>query len=163
MTLYELTEELRLILEMAEDDDDDEALWGSWEAVSGEFDDKVENYCKVIKQMEADVTAIKEEEKRLSERRKRIENRIEHMKQNIQTALNATGKRRAGGNLFTASIRANGGRLPLIIDVDDEHVPWEFQKVKVSANTEAIRDALDHGRELDFAHYGERGESLSIK
>lgn len=162
MTLYELTDELLMLLTMAEDGEEEEAFADTWEAVSGDFDEKIENYCKVIKQMEADGKAIKDEEARLYERRKRIENRVEWMKANIMTAMNATGKKKAGGTLFTASVRNKGGKLPLILDCDESDVPFEFQKVKIMANNEAIRDALDAGRELEFAHYGERGQTLNI-
>ena len=163
MTLYELTDELLTILAMAEDDEDDEALKGSREAVSGEFDDKVEAYCKVIKQMEADTKAIEDEEKRLNERKKRMKSRIEWMKGSVKAALEAVGKRKAGGSLFTASIRGNGGALPLIVDVEADQLPAEFRRIEFKADNSAIRDALDAGRELEFARFGERGESLTIK
>ena len=162
MTLYELTDELLTILAMAEDDEDDEALKGSWEAVSGEFDDKVEAYCKVITQMEADKDAIKAEEKRLAERRKRIENRIEWMKGSIKASLEAVGKKKAGGTLFTVSIRGKGGALPLVVDVEADELPAEFRKSEFKADNAAIRDALEAGRELEFARFGERGDYLKI-
>ena len=161
MTLHELTEELMLLLSYAEDGDDDEALLGSWEAVSGEFDEKVENYCLVIAQMEADASALKAEEKRLKEKRERIENRVTWMKDRIKSSLEAVGKKEAGGNLYKAKIRKAGGRLPVILDVEEDKVPFDFQKCVVSPNMEAIRDALDKGA-IDFAHYGERSEYLKI-
>jgi hypothetical protein len=163
MTLYELTDELLTILAMAEDDDDDEALKGSWEAVNLEYNDKIEGYCKVVKQMEADCYAIREEEKRLADRRKRIERRIEWMKGNIKISLEAVGKRKAGGKLFTASIRANGGQLPLVVEAKAEELPAEFRKIEFKADNAAIREALEAGRELEFAHFGERGETVNIK
>ncbi len=164
MTLFELTGELLDLLDMAEQEDiDEEALQGSWEAVEMEFDDKVEGWCKVIKSLEATADALKNEEKRLKAKRDTLENRIKWMKEAVRRALEAVGKKKAGGDIFTASIRPNGGKLPLVLDVDEDKVPFEFQKVAVSANKDAIRDALDSGRTLDFAHYGERGESLQIK
>ena len=47
--------------------------------------------------------------------------------------------------------------------VDDVEIPEEYQKITIEANKEAIRDALDQGKELSFARYGERGESIRIK
>lgn len=162
MTLYELTEELLQIIDIAEEDGEDEALIGSWEAVSGEFDDKVEAYCKVITQLDADAQALKSEEKRLSERRKRIEKRTDWMRQKVKEYMTAVGKRKAGGTLFTASIKTNGGVLPLIVEGKAADLPAEFQRVVYEADNGAIRDALEAGRELPFAHFGERGESLKI-
>ena len=51
----------------------------------------------------------------------------------------------------------------MIMSASPDELPQEFQKVTIEANNEAIRKALDEGQELEFAQYGERGESLRIK
>lgn len=161
-TLHELTEELLEILDLAEEDDDDEALLGSWEAVSLEYNDKIEAYCKIISQIEADEKALDEEQKRIAGKRDRLKKRAKWMRERVLDSLRATGKRKAGGTLYSAYIRVNGGVLPLVVECDVDELPEEFRKVEYKADNGAIRDALDAGRELDFAHFGERGESLKI-
>ena len=84
------------------------------------------------------------------------------MKNAMQTALTQTGRKEAGG-LLKAKIQKNGGMLPLILSEAPERLPEAFRRVSYEADNEAIRKALDEGQELDFASYGERGESLRIK
>ena len=162
MNLYELTDELIQLQEMMSEECEEQVLLDTIEAVEGEFDAKIEGYCKVIKNLEADAKALKEESKRLSARQKSIENNISRMKNAMQTALIQTGRKEAGG-LLKAKIQKNGGMLPLILSEAPERLPEAFRRVSYEADNEAIRKALDEGQELDFAEYGERGESLRIK
>jgi hypothetical protein len=55
----------------------------------------------------------------------------------------------------------NGGKLPLKIDGG---VPEHFLKkeIKESPDNDKIREALDNGEALTFAHYGDRGTHLKI-
>jgi hypothetical protein len=80
----------------------------------------------------------------------------------MMESMKQTGRTDAGG-LLMARIAKNGGVLPLIMSASPEELPQEFQKVTIEPNNEAIRKALDEGKELEFAQYGERGESLRIK
>ena len=162
MNLYELTEELIELQDMMSEECDEQVLLDTIEAVEGEFDAKIEGYCKVIKNLEADAKALKEEAKRLSARQKSIENNISRMKNAMTEALRQTGRTEAGG-LLKAKIQKNGGMLPLIVTEPSERLPEAFRKVSYEADNEAIRKALDEGQELSFASYGERGESLRIK
>lgn len=42
-------------------------------------------------------------------------------------------------------------------------LPEQFQRVSIEADTKAIREALEAGQQLPFAHLGDRGSSLRIK
>ena len=42
-------------------------------------------------------------------------------------------------------------------------LPERFQKVSVDANTATIREALERGKHLNFAHLGERAMSMRIR
>ena len=163
MNLYELTGSIREFMELCADPEaelDQQIIKDTLEGLDGAYDDKVEGWCKVIKNLDAEAKALKEEAKRLQGRQKTIENNIDRMKAALMESLKATGKIEAGG-LLKAKIQKNGGLLPVI--VDDVEIPEEFQKITIEANKEAIRDALDQGKELSFARYGERGESIRIK
>lgn len=162
MNIYELTAEYTSLEEWFDDEElDEETLLDTLEGIEGEFNDKIENYCKVIKNFEANAKAIKDEAKRLQARAKTFENKIGWMKKRMLDAMEATGKTEAGGQVLKAKIAKNGGKLPL--ELDEENVPVTFKKIEYKIDNEAIRKALDDGEELDFAHYGERGRSLRIK
>lgn len=163
MNIYELTGELLELLEMAESGEIDEALTDTLEAVGDEFDDKIEAYCKVIQTLNADAEMLKAEEKRLAEKRGTIEGNVKRMKNAVENAMRAVGKTKAGGKFFSATIRKNGGKAPLIVEADASDMPDEFRSVYYKADNEAIRTALECGRVLGWAKIGERGESLVIK
>ena len=161
-TLYDITGRMVELLSIADDEDiEADVFKDTLEGLEGEYDDKIEAYCKAIKNMESDAKAFDEESKRLKAKKEKLEHNIDRMKKTVFESLKLMDKRSAGGKVLKASIQINGGRLPLV--VEEEKVPFEFQKVKTEPNNDAIRDALDAGVELDFAHYGERGESLRIK
>ena len=167
MTIYELTNELRSFNEMTEEmtpeELTDQVYKDTFEGLSGAYDDKAEGWCKYIKNIDAEAKAVKEEAQRLMARAKALENHRDRMKETLLQSMKMVGKTEAGG-IIKAKIAKNGGKAPLIVDFADPHdIPMDFQKVEVSANNEAIRDALDHGVELEWARYGERGEHLNIK
>lgn len=164
-SLYDITGRALALLQMADDEDiEEEVFKDTLDGIEGEFDDKIETYCKVIKNIEADAKAVAEELKRLQTKKKHLENTVDRMKKTIYEAMKLTGKTSSGGTILKATIQKNGGVLPIVWDDPDaESLPEEFRITKYEANNEAIRKALDEGKELPFAHYGERGESLRIK
>ena len=163
--IYELTGELLALMDMAEMDElDPQALADTMEGLAGEFDDKVEGWCRCIKNLEGEAKAVKDEAKRLADRAKKTENNIKRMKDALMFCMKAVGKTEAG-NLMKAKIRKNGGVAPLVFDegVTPESVPEIFQKRSITFDNETIRDALNADQVLGFVHLGERGESLQIK
>jgi hypothetical protein len=164
-TIYEVTEELMTLMDMAEDEDlDERALQDTLEGLEGEFDAKVEGWCKAIKNLEGERDAVKAEAKRLSDRAKQIDNNITRMKGVLKTCLTVLGKKDAGG-VIGAHIRKNGGLLPLQYaeGFTPDDAPELLRKVTYSFDTDAIREALDAGKDLPFVKYGERGEYITIK
>lgn len=159
--LYEIVDDLRAFLDTAEGLEDEQAYKDTLEALTGELDDKVEQWCKAIKNLEGERDATKAEADRLAARTKSIDNNIDRMKDTLKMYLDAAGLKKAGG-VIGAKIVKNGGKAPLIIDVEPIALPFDFQKVTISANNEAIRDALEHGKEIPGAHIGERGEHIKI-
>lgn len=163
MKLYELTADVMLLQEMLENElDDEQMLIDTLEGVQYEYEYKLEQYAKVIRNLEADANAYKLEANRLNERRKVIENNIDRLKKHMFESMKATGISRVKGSVLNVSIQKNGGKLPVVLDCEVKDLPDHVVKVVESADLEAIRAALDAG-ECDYAHYGERGESIRIK
>lgn len=160
--LYELTSDLLVLQEMLEDNIDDQCLLDTLEGVQGEYEIKLESYCKVIKNLEADMDALKSEAKRLTDKRKVLENNVERLKKAMYDSMKATNTDKVKGQLFTVAIQRNGGKLPVIVDVETSELPDELVKITESPDLEAIAKLLEQG-ESPLAHFGERGESLRIK
>ena len=161
--LYEITGDLLTLQDMLEEAlDDDQVLLDTLEAVQGEYEYKMENYCKVIRNLEASMNALKTEAKRLSDKAKTMSNNIDRLKKAIYDSMKATGTDKVKGQIFTVAIQKNDGKLPVIVDVDTADLPDELVKIVESPDLEAIAKLIDSGN-TQYAHYGERGESLRIK
>lgn len=163
-SLYDITGRMMELLAIADDEDiEPEVLADTLESIEGEYDDKIESYCKAIKNLEADAKAYDEESKRLKTKKEKAEANVKRMKAVVMESLKLMNRKSAGGKILKASIQANGGVLPLEVTVNAKDLPFEYQKVTIEPDNGAIREALDKGVELDFAKYGERGESVRIK
>lgn len=159
--LYQLTNNYEIVLNMLYDEDaDEEMILDTLEAIEGEIEDKADNYAKIIKELEAKQNARKEEAKRLTESAKVFENRVKALKSNLFNSMKATGKTKFATDLFSFNIAKNSGKQTLTIDGE---VPEEYTKTITENDTDKIRQALEKGEKLTFAHFEPRGESLRIK
>ena len=161
--LYEITGNILALQELLENPlDDEDILKDTLEAVQGEYEQKIESYCKVIRNIETDIEAFKIEAKRLSEKAKMLEKNKERLKKAMFDSMKATNTKEVKGQIFSVAIQKNGGKLPVIVDVETAYLPKELVKVTESPDLEAIAKLIDSGN-TQYAHYGERGESLRIK
>lgn len=166
MTLYDLTVQFQTILEMAEDGDlDPQLIADTLEGVEGEIEVKLDSYGIVINELQMDVAKIDQEIKRLTEKKKQLNNNIDRMKEAVKNTMVLMDTRKVQGDHFTWQIQKNGGKAPLVFDEawNVLDLPEEYQSWDVKPNKDAIRKALDEGQELPFAWLGERGESLRLK
>ena len=161
MNIYELTGNYEHLLNMLYDKDvDEQAILDTLESIEGDIEDKADGYAKIIKELEAQSKARKEEAKRLTESAQTIDNRIKMLKNNLFNCMKITGKTKFTTNLFSFNIVKNGGKQPLTIDGE---VPKEYTKTVIENDTSKIRQALENGENLPFAHLEPRGERLSIR
>lgn len=162
-TMYELTSDYLSILAMADDlDISPEVIADTLEAIDGEIELKAEATAKVLRELSARAEGLKAEEKRMSEMRKRIEANAESLKNRLEDMMRATGKIKFKTSLFSFAIQKNGGKLPIIMDVDTADLPDDYVIINEKPDMDAIRKMIDEG-DCPYAHYGDRGESLRIK
>lgn len=79
------------------------------EGLEGEFEDKADNYAKIIRMLKGNAEIIQGEEARLYARRKTMENRIQRMKEMLQASMEFIGKTKFKTALFSFSVAKNGG------------------------------------------------------
>lgn len=165
--LYDITGNILTLQEMLEEAVDDQCLLDTLEGVQGEYEIKLESYCKVIKNLEADMEALKTEAKRLTDKRKVLENNVDRLKKAMFDSMKATNTDKVKGQLFTVAIQRNGGVVPINYDKNDKnitaHLPEQLVNVVETPNLEAIRELLEAGKVVEGFTLGERGESLRIK
>jgi hypothetical protein len=165
MTLYEITGELLALQNMIEEEDPD-IVKATMESVEFDLEEKAEGYVKVIKNLEAHAAALRDEEKRLREKRQVTENGIERLKKRLYDTMTVTGKKKIDAGIFRLSIQKNGGALPVVLDVDAEHLPEDMVRLEIKPDTKKIAELLkgdDAEKYKQYAHFGERGESLRIR
>lgn len=163
--LYELTGDILKLQQLLETGEvvDKELLNDVLADTTADYDEKIENYAKVIKNLSADVDAIKAETDRLTTRRKALETNITNLKARMFDSMKQTGNTKIKGSLFTVSIQANGGKIPVIVDVDTSKLPDDLVKIEEKPDLDKIAAYIDAHPDTNFAHYGERGESLRIR
>lgn len=163
MTLYQLKDNYRAVLQMMEEDDiDQEAVLTTLEAISDEVEVKAENYAVIIAELKAEAEKIKTEEERLAKRRKALESNIDYLKWNLQSAMVLTGKTKFKTEHYAFSIQKNGGKIPVIVD-DGEALPEEFKIYSWKVDNDKLRDYLEKNGKQEYAHMGIRGESIRIR
>ena len=163
-SLYELNASYRFLLERLYDDElPEDALIDTLDSIEGAIEDKAEGYSKIIRQFDADIESIKEEEARLKQRRTALENRKEMLKGNLFNTMKTVGLSKIKTPLFTVSIQKNGGKRALILDIPVEELPEAFQKVTIAADNDALRQWLGDSESCPFCHLAEQGESLRIR
>lgn len=162
MTLYELTGQFLELLEMAEYEEiSTDALNDTMEAVGLEFEEKAENYAKVIKQLEMEADGYKAEAKRLTKKKKVVEANIDRIKKNLEKSMLATGKTKFKTALFSFGIQKNSPSIDLL---DEENVPADFRTTQPDKiDKKAILDFLKETNEpVEWATM-KQTESLRIR
>ena len=160
--LYELKENWKQVADMLyEEEIDEQCILDTLESIEGEIEDKADNYAIVIKELLADAKICKDEKQRLENRQKSFENRATLLKTKLEEVMRETGKTKFKTAKFSFGIQKNGGLAPLWITEDINIIPEPF--IKKEPDNTKIRQALEEGKELAFAHYEERGESLRIR
>ena len=164
MKVYEIAEEYAALLDMFDDEEvDEQTLRDTLEAINMEFEDKADNYAKIIQTLAASASVLKAEEERLAARRKRLENRSLWLKKELEANMRFVGKTKFRTDLFSFNIQKNGGLAPLVIDGAIEDIPGRFLIPQPPVvNNDAVRRLLSE-KQVEWAHLEPRGESLRIR
>lgn len=125
--LYELTSDYIQLYEMleagAETPEDEEAIIAAIEETGQNIADKADAYARMIKNLSAGAEACRAEEKRLSARRRAMENGVERLKANMLLTMQTLGADKLKTSIGTWSVQKN----PFSCEVlDASKVPARF-------------------------------------
>lgn len=158
MNIYEITGAYLQIQQMIEDGV--EGLEDTLVSLDDALEDKAIGYAKVMKNLEAQANAIKEEEKRLADRRKTLENNIKKLKESLEESMIQVGKKRIKTDLFNFNIQKNP---PSVKIIDENIIPENYlieQQPKV--DKKAILKDLKEGKEVPGVEI-QQSEGLRIR
>lgn len=159
MKLYELNATYNQLLEMA-DDLDPQVLKDTLESIKESIEDKAENTAKLIRSWEAEAKAIKEEEKRLAERRKALESNAKRTKEYLFEQLEIAGIQKVKRPLITVYTANNPHSVEIL---DSTLIPSSFIIQKdPEIDKKGLIEAIKRGEEIPGAKLYQ-GRGLRIK
>lgn len=149
-TLYELTGQFLEIYNM---EIDDETKLDTLESIdwTSDYENKVEGYVKVIKSLEADIEARKNEKKRLDGLNKSDQSKIDNLKAALAVSMTETGQTRVDTTLFKVGFRKSKA-----VVVDEDKLPKKYQIVSYKPDKKEIKKLLESGATIRGAHIEER-------
>ncbi len=157
MNLYELSTAFQQVQNM---DLDPEVMQDTLDSIEDAIENKAENIAKLIRNLESDVTAYKEEEERLKTKRQATENKVKWLKTYLEDNMKLTGKTKFKSGMFNFSIQKN----PASVNITDEKaIPEEFliqQPPKVDKTS--LKEILKRGIEVPGAEL-KQTEGLRIR
>lgn len=155
-TLYELTGQFLEIYSM---DIDDETKLDTLEAIdwTSDYETKVEGYVKVIKSLEADIEARKNEKKRLDGLNKSDQTKIDNLKAALAVSMTETGQTKVDTTLFKVGFRKSEA-----VVVDETKLPKKYQVATYKPDKKTLKELLKSGKHIKGAALEERS-NLSIR
>ena len=157
MNLYELSVAFQEVQNM---ELDPEVMKDTLDSINDAIENKAENIAKLIRNLESDVSAYKEEEDRLKTKRQATENKVKWLKTYLEDNMKLTGKTKFKSGMFNFSIQKN----PASVNITDERIiPEEFlvqQPPKVDKTS--LKEALKNGIEIPGAEL-KQTEGLRIR
>jgi len=139
--LYELASEYQDAL-LTLTDMDDEAVIDTLEGLKGELEVKAVNVAMYCGNITATITAMKDAEKRIADRRKAYENRVAHINQYLKKNMENAGIHKIETPEMKLAIQKNPPR----VNINDETaVPEEFwnERTTIVLDKKLLKAALE--------------------
>ncbi|QDQ28215.1 siphovirus Gp157 family protein [Chitinimonas arctica] len=162
--LYVLAKEYRLTAEkLADLDLPQDMVADTLEGLAGALEHKATNVAMFIRNLEANVEAIKGAEKQMAERRRAMESRAENLRDYLKGAMQATQIKVIESPYFKMAIRDNPQSV--VIDTASQ-IPAKFMRQPdpppAQPDKKLIAAALNAGEEVSGARLV-RGSRLDIR
>ena len=146
-TLYDIAEEYRELLDLMQSAEvDEETIQDTIEAtgLKDDFRNKVDGYLYVIDDLEASNDRIKNEEKRLAERRRMQEKNIRKMKDMLTDTMQLLDIQKERTDRYTVWIQNNNVKLNI---EDEQFIPKEFyEEQQPKLNRKMLTDYLKENK-----------------
>jgi hypothetical protein len=168
-TLLDITEDLQalddLLTEAGGDITGVEGTVDAWLAeLERDLTGKVDNYAALVTAMNARAEVRKAEADRLYHRAKVDTGNAKFLRDRLKVALEERGISKLETPRYKVGVSKAGGAAPVII-ADQSALPVDFIRVTEirEADKDAIRKALEAGKEVSGATLGVRGTYLAIR
>ena len=166
MSLYQLAKEYQALYEQIDEIPED-AFADTLEGIQGEFNEKADNIACFIKALKADADGIKAEAAALKERENAKRAKADRLRAYLLEQMQAIGTRKIESSRNVISLAKTAPKMV----VDDNFTSWAeangrddlLTYKQPEPNKSAIKDVIQAGEEIPFAHIEEGGQSLRIR
>ena len=144
MYLYEMTVAANQLYDLLTSGEIDEQTFNDTLQAMG-TEEKLESYCKVIRQLEADAEMLKAEKERIENKKKTVDASIGRMKKAVMEFMKASGATKSTAGTFTVSLSTS--KATKIID--ESLIPKKyFIKQEPKIDKKAILEMLKSGAKV---------------
>lgn len=147
--------------ELAEEERDE--LIDQWLEAQGQASINIDNYAAWILEIESRAETRRFHAERLRALARADESRAKRAKDRLKLYFERHNIERFTTARFNLQLEKNGGRLPIIVDIDPKYLPTDYQIISYEANIEVLRRALEELQNIPGVRFGERGWSLRIR
>jgi hypothetical protein len=157
-TLFEFTEAAQFLYELLQAEEIDEQTFTDTLEAMG-VEEKLEAYCQIIGQLNADIEMFKTEAARIAARKKTAENSVERMKQAILIYLKQSGQTKSKAGTFSVALSTSKS----VQVTDESKIPPQYLVIQPpKVDKIAIREALNKGDTVEGAELVEK-EGVRIR
>ena len=153
---YELAAELAFLMDIDEPTEEQEQQLDNLVMA---LPDKLEGCCKYLANIQPIIEGFKAEEKRLSDKRKVLENKVTRFKHYIQSSMEIAGMYDVEAGTFTVKLQQNPKSVKVL---DETLIPVDYLVTTTSLDKVALKAALKDG-DVAGAILESSGLSLRIK
>ncbi|UED76077.1 siphovirus Gp157 family protein [Brevibacillus sp. DP1.3A] len=161
MNLYEMADQYAAILQViTEDETHSVGLADALEALKDAIEVKAENIVKMMKNIDGYMEVIRNEEKRLADRRRTLEIRRDGLKRYLEDQLGKAGLNHIKTPIFTVSLQKNA---PSVQVLNESIIPSNYWvNTAPTLNKTMISELLKKGEEIPGVAL-HQGSSLRIR
>ena len=144
MNIFEMTVAANQLYDLLTSGEIDEQTFNDTLQAMG-TEEKLESYCKVIRQLEADAEMLKAEKERIENKKKTVDNSIGRMKKAVIEFMKASGSTKSTAGTFTVALSTSKATKI----VDESLIPKKYfikQEPKIDKN--AILGMLKSGAKV---------------
>lgn len=127
-SLISITERMRNIAELIDNPDiPEELLIEALDSIEDEFEEKCDNIARFIRSLDGDCRTIREEEKRLADKRRVLENKQARLKQYIEDNMRLVGKTKIKTAFNSFNISANPKSVEIL---NEDLIPEKYKTIE---------------------------------
>ena len=158
--LYDIRENLRWLQYLAEIQELTEEQELELEQVELNREVLLEEYVKIIKNLEADIRSFAEASREFLKKKHRAEKNVEYLRKQVISDLLDKGELKKRVGHFTIGTARTPGK---IVVHNEAALPDHFKKIKEEVSKSAIQDYIKETGEVPVGVELERGVRLSIR